>query len=32
MAHEHDRDDRDTYVKVQCKQLADWEDVSSIRM
>ncbi|CAI9637377.1 unnamed protein product [Alternaria burnsii] len=25
-AHEHNREDRDTYVKVQYKQLADWED------
>jgi hypothetical protein len=28
MAHEHNRSDRDTYVKVDYKRLADWEDVS----
>ncbi|KAL1801677.1 hypothetical protein ACET3X_002019 [Alternaria dauci] len=25
-AHEHNRVDRDTYVKIQYKQLVDWED------
>jgi hypothetical protein len=29
MAHEHNRDDRNTYVKVQYKLLADWEDIDS---
>ena len=31
MAHEHNRNDREKYIKVQYKQLADWEDVSDYR-